>query len=56
MKKIIKWISILILVLLVLLITLPFLFKDKIVTKIKAEANKTLQAKFDFGDFSFLFF
>ncbi len=52
MKKIIKWIGIVVLVLLVLMITLPYLFKDKIVSKIKEEANKTLNAKFDFGDFS----
>ena len=52
MKKIIKWLGIIILVLLILLITLPYLFKDKIVAKIKEEANKTLNAKFDFSDFN----
>ena len=52
MKKILKWTGIIVLILLVLLITLPYLFKDKIVSKVKEEANKTLNAKFDFGDFS----
>ena len=52
MKKIVKWIGIVFLVLLILLIALPYFFKDKIVAKIKEEANNTLNAKFDFGDFS----
>src|SRR5436190_18746884 len=52
MKKLIKWVSIIVLVLLILAIVLPFLFKDKIVAKIKEEANKNLNAKVDFGDFS----
>ncbi len=52
MKTLFKWIGIILLILLVLLFTLPFLFKGKIVAKIKEEANKSLNAKFDFGDFS----
>ncbi len=52
MKKAIKWIGIILLLLLILLFTLPYLFKDKIVAKIKEEANKSLNAKFDFSDFN----
>lgn len=48
----VKWLGIIVLVLLILMISLPYFFKDKIVAKIKEEANKTLNAKFDFGDFS----
>jgi hypothetical protein len=51
MKKFIKWTAIIIGVLLVLLIAAPFLFKDKIISKIKEEANKNLNAKFDFAGF-----
>jgi hypothetical protein len=52
MKKLLKWIGIIILILLVLIITLPIIFKGKIVEKVKEEANKNLNAKVDFGDFS----
>ena len=45
MKKLFKWIGIILLVLFVLALVLPFLFKDKIVAKIKEEANKNLNAK-----------
>ncbi len=51
MKKTIKWIAIIIGVLFLFLLIAPFLFKDKIVGKIKEEANKNLNAKFNFGDF-----
>lgn len=50
MKKLLKWLGITILVLLVLLITLPFLFKGKIVALVKEQANKNLNAKVDFAD------
>src|SRR3954464_6472476 len=52
MRKLLKWIGIILLVILVLLITLPLIFKGKIVAKVKEEANKNLNAKVDFGDFS----
>jgi hypothetical protein len=52
MKKVLKWIGIIFLILLVLIITLPIIFKGKIVAKVKEEANKNLNAKVDFGDFS----
>src|SRR5438045_3323780 len=52
MKKAIKWTAIIFGIILLVLIIAPFLFKDKIISKIKTEANKNLNAKFDFGDFS----
>ena len=51
MKKLFKWIGIIALVFFVLALVLPFVFKDKIVSKIKEETNKSLNAKVDFGDF-----
>ena len=51
MKKFLKISGITLIVLLAAIISLPFIFKDKIVTKIKEEANKNLNAKLDFGDF-----
>jgi hypothetical protein len=51
MKKALKISGISFLVLLLLVILLPYLFKDKIVAKIKEEANKSLNAKLDFGNF-----
>ena len=50
MKKFLKWFAIIFLLLLVLLIALPFLFKGKIITLIKEETNKNLNAKVDFID------
>src|SRR5689334_22980744 len=52
MKKLLKWIGIIFLILLVLIITLPIIFKGKIVALVKEEANKNINAKVDFGDFS----
>ena len=51
MKKALKISGIVLLILVVALVALPYLFKDKIVAKIKEEANKSLNAKLDFGDF-----
>ncbi len=51
MKKTLKISGIVILVLVLTLISLPYLFKNKIVAKIKEEANKNLTAKLDFSDF-----
>lgn len=51
MKKTFKWIGIILLVLIVLIIAAPFLFKDKIIAKVKEEANNSLNAKVDFGKF-----
>jgi len=49
MKKAFKWIGIVLLVLIVLIVAAPFLFKDKIIAKVKEEANANLNAKVDFG-------
>jgi hypothetical protein len=56
MKKFLKWTAVIILILLVLLITLPFMFKGKLVELAKSEANKNLNAKVDFGDFDLSIF
>jgi hypothetical protein len=50
-KRIFKWTGLTILVLLILIIIAPFIFKDKIVGIVKEETNKSLNAKVDFGDF-----
>ena len=51
MKKFLKITGITLLVLIVAIIALPFLFKDKLVKLAKDEANKNLNAKVDFGNF-----
>jgi hypothetical protein len=51
MKKIFKIIGIVVILLLGAIITIPFLFKDKIIARAKEEANKNLNAKIDFGAF-----
>lgn len=55
-KRILKWSGITFLVLLILVIAAPFLFKDKLVQLVKDEANKSLNAKVDFGDFDLTLF
>ena len=55
-KKIIRITAIVLLVLLILLFTAPFIFKGKIVRLIKAEINNTLLAKTDFEDVDVSFF
>src|SRR5437764_12168414 len=54
-KRILKWTGITFLVLLILIIIAPFIFKDKIVATVKEETNKNLNAKVDFGDFDLSF-
>lgn len=56
LKKILKWSGISFLILLILIIVAPFLFKDKLVQLVKNEANKSLNAKVDFGDFDLTLF
>ncbi|GAB4249639.1 MAG: AsmA-like C-terminal region-containing protein [Vicingaceae bacterium] len=51
MKKFLKIFGIVFLVLIILIIALPFMFKGKIVSTIKEEANNNLNAKVDFGTF-----
>ena len=55
-KRILKWTGISFLVLLILVIAAPFIFKDKLVQLVKDEANKSLNAKVDFGDFDLTLF
>ncbi len=55
-KRILKWSGISFLLLLVLIIIAPFIFKDKIVQIVKDEANNSLNAKVDFGDFDLTLF
>jgi hypothetical protein len=50
-RRILKWTGITLLVIILLLIAAPFIFKDKIVSIVKEQANKSLNAKVDFGDF-----
>lgn len=50
-RRILKWTGISLLVIIILLIAAPFIFKDKIVSIVKQQANANLNAKVDFGDF-----
>lgn len=50
-KRILKWTGISLLLLIVLIIAAPFIFKNKIVAIVKEQANANLNAKVDFGDF-----
>ncbi len=52
MKKVIKISVIVIAVLLVALISLPFIFKNKIIQTVKDTINENLNAKVDFGNFN----
>lgn len=56
MKKFFKYASIIILSLIVIAFSIPFLFKGKIVTLVKAEINKNLEAKVEFKDVSISLF
>lgn len=51
LRRILKWTGITLLVIIVLLVAAPFIFKDKIVAIVKEQANNNLNAKVDFGDF-----
>ena len=50
-KKVLKITGISILIILITLIVLPFVFKDKILQMVKDEINKNLNAKVDFAGF-----
>ncbi|HMT28548.1 MAG TPA: AsmA-like C-terminal region-containing protein [Bacteroidia bacterium] len=56
MKKAIKIILIVLVVLIAGLISLPFLFKDKILAKVKTEINNNVNAKVDFSGFDLTIF
>ncbi len=51
MKKILKFLGIFILVILLAVISIPFIFKDKIVETVKEQVNNQLNAKVNFGEF-----
>ena len=51
LKKILKYFGFTLLFLIVLIILLPIIFKGKIIEMVKEEANKSLNAKIDFGEF-----
>ncbi len=51
MKKLLKIFGITLLVLILIIIALPFMFKGKIVEMVKEETNAMLNAKIDFGEF-----
>ena len=56
MKKALKIILIVVVVLLAAFIAIPFIFKDKIVARVKAGVNENINAKVDFGDFDLTLF
>jgi len=56
MKKALKILAIVLLILVLALVSIPFLFKWKIIETIKREANNTLNAKLDFKDASLSLF
>ena len=56
MKKALKIFGGLIVLVLILMLVLPYFYKDKLVELVKAEANKNLNATLDFGDVDLTFF
>ena len=56
MKKFFKILFVVIVVILAILISIPFIFKNKIIEKTKQEINNNLNAKVEFGDFSLSIF
>ncbi len=56
MKKIIKWIVIVFILFLLVIISIPFIFKGKIVKIAKEEINKNVNAKVNFGKFDLTIF
>ncbi len=55
-RRILKWSGISLLLIIVLLIAAPFLFKDKIVAIVKEQANNNLNATVNFGEFDLSIF
>ncbi len=51
LRRILKWTGITLLVLIILIIIAPFIFKKQIIQFVKDEANKSLNAKVNFGQF-----
>jgi hypothetical protein len=49
--RILKWTGISLLVIILILVLIPIIFKGRIIAIVKEQANKNLNAKVDFGDF-----
>ncbi|MFP4469117.1 MAG: AsmA-like C-terminal region-containing protein [Bacteroidales bacterium] len=56
MKLVFKILGILIAVILLLMVAIPYFFRDQIAEKVKEEINKNLNAQVDFSDFSLSLF
>ena len=56
MKKALKIFGGLIVLVLILMLVLPYFYKDKLIELVKTEANKNLNATLDFGDVDLTFF
>lgn len=56
MRKILKWVGISVLILLITLISLPFIFKGKLIEIVKQEVNNSVKAQVDWGDFDLTLF
>ena len=56
MRKILKWVGITVLILLITLISLPFIFKGKLIEIVKQEVNNSVNAQVDWGDFDLTLF
>jgi hypothetical protein len=56
MKKALKISGIVLVSIILLMVALPFIFKDKIIAKVKTEANKNLNATLNFSDLSLSLF
>src|SRR3954468_3247838 len=52
MKKVLIGLGVFFLLLVVAIVAVPFLFKDKINARVKEEINNQVNAKVDYGDFS----
>ncbi|WP_298777758.1 AsmA family protein [uncultured Polaribacter sp.] len=50
LKKILKWLSIIVLVLIIILVSIPYLFKDKIVEMVSKTINNNINATVTFKD------
>ena len=56
MKKILKYLGIVILVLLIAIIATPFIFKGKLIELTKSQINEQVNAKIEFGEFDLSIF
>ena len=56
MKKILKWVGITFLLSLIALVSLPFIFKGKLIEVVKEEVNNSVNAQVDWGDFDLTIF